>query len=50
MSDSVIIIGAGGHGKVIADIIIASGNQVKGFLDDADDIQGMSIARLSCSR
>lgn len=44
MSDSVIIIGAGGHGKVIADIIIASGNQVKGFLDDADDIQGMSIA------
>lgn len=39
----VIIIGASGHGKVIADIIVSSGNVVKGFLDDADDIQGKSI-------
>lgn len=31
---SVIIIGAGGHGKVIADIIQKSGDRVVGFLDD----------------
>lgn len=34
MSESVVIIGAGGHGKVIADIVTASGDEVKGFLDD----------------
>ena len=43
MSDSVIIIGAGGHGKVIADIVEANGNCVKGFLDDDDAIQGKSV-------
>lgn len=31
---SVIIIGASGHGKVIADIILKSGDKVIGFLDD----------------
>ena len=30
----VVIIGMGGHGKVIADIIKASGDIVAGFLDD----------------
>lgn len=30
----VIIIGASGHGKVIADIIHQSGDKVRGFLDD----------------
>ena len=30
----VIIIGASGHGKVIADIVEKSGDQVVGFLDD----------------
>lgn len=34
MAKDVIIIGAGGHGKVIADIISASGDNVVGFLDD----------------
>lgn len=34
MSKSVVIIGASGHGKVIADIIIKSGDKVVGFLDD----------------
>lgn len=34
MSKSVVIIGASGHGKVIADIIIKSGDKVIGFLDD----------------
>lgn len=35
MDKEVIIIGAGGHGKVIADIILKSGDQIKGFLDDS---------------
>lgn len=30
----VIIIGAGGHGQVVADVILASGDRVIGFLDD----------------
>ena len=30
----VVIIGAGGHAKVIADIILKSGDKVYGFLDD----------------
>lgn len=34
MNKSVIIIGAGGHGKVIADIVLNSGDFVIGFLDD----------------
>lgn len=34
MSEQVIIIGASGHGKVIADIITKSGDTVVGFLDD----------------
>lgn len=34
MQNKVIIIGAGGHGKVIADIVLASGDDVVGFLDD----------------
>ena len=34
MGEKVVIIGASGHGKVIADIIIKSGDEVVGFLDD----------------
>ena len=34
MHKEVIIIGAGGHGKVIADIIEKNGDKVCGFLDD----------------
>lgn len=34
MSKQVIIIGAGGHSKVIADSIIKSGDELLGFLDD----------------
>lgn len=34
MSKSVIIIGASGHGKVVADIILRTGDLVLGFLDD----------------
>ena len=34
MNKQVIIIGASGHGKVIADIVLKSGDTIKGFLDD----------------
>lgn len=42
MNKKVIIIGAGGHGKVIFDILTASGDIVAGFLDDdpAKDVLG----------
>lgn len=38
MRERVIIIGASGHGKVVADIIIKSGDTVVGFLDDNPDL------------
>lgn len=34
MPKEVVIIGAGGHSKVVADIIIKSGDKLIGFLDD----------------
>ena len=33
MAKSVVIIGAGGHAKVVADIVSASGDRIVGFLD-----------------
>lgn len=38
MKEEVIIIGASGHGKVIADIIQKAGDKVIGFLDDNPDL------------
>lgn len=43
MSKKVVIIGASGHGKVIADIINCAGDKVLGFLDDADAVQNTKI-------
>lgn len=43
MAKDVIIIGAGGHAKVIADIIEKSGDNLIGFLDDNKDIQNKVI-------
>ncbi|HER25943.1 MAG TPA: acetyltransferase [Rhodospirillales bacterium] len=34
MSKSIILLGAGGHAKVVADICLAAGHQIAGFLDD----------------
>ena len=34
MAKDVIIIGAGGHAKVVADIVLCSGDNLIGFLDD----------------
>ncbi|MBR6951293.1 MAG: acetyltransferase [Oscillospiraceae bacterium] len=42
MHKKVIIIGAGGHGKVIADIVINAGDELLGFLDD--DSEKTSLA------
>ena len=47
MCKEVIIIGAGGHAKVICDIIRKSGDKVFGFLDDnickGTEIMGSSV-------
>lgn len=43
---SFIIIGAGGHGKVVADSILSSGQEVLGFIDDyvsKSPIDGISV-------
>ncbi len=40
---SVIIIGASGHGKVIADIVLKSGDRIIGFLDDNPLLEGTFI-------
>ena len=43
MPKNVVIIGAGGHAKVIADIILCSGDNIVGFLDDNKEKQGRII-------
>lgn len=39
MSKKLVIIGASGHGKVIADIALKNGYEIVGFLDDNDTIK-----------
>lgn len=43
MPKKVVIIGAGGHAKVIADIVLLNGDNLVGFLDDSDEKQGSEI-------
>lgn len=43
MSRKVVIIGAGGHAKVIADIVFCRGDRVVGFLDDDASKLGKKI-------
>lgn len=43
MQKKVVIIGASGHARVIADIVKLSGDEIVGFLDDNMDIQGNVI-------
>lgn len=38
MSEQVIVIGAGGHGKVVADIVLCRGDELLGFLDDNEGL------------
>ena len=35
MTDSILVLGAGGHGKVVADCALSCGLTVAGFIDDA---------------
>lgn len=43
MSLPVLVIGAGGHGRVVADALRAAGRKVLGFLDAAADLEGRMI-------
>ena len=45
MAKDVIVIGAGGHGKVIADIIVSRGDNFLGFLDD--DASKKTLGRIA---
>ncbi len=47
MAKNVVIIGAGGHGKVIADIVVKSGDNVVGFLDDSKDVGDVIIEKFT---
>src|SRR5581483_8944837 len=46
MSDLLVVYGAGGHGKVVAEILFASGRRVAGFLDDNPALNGSSVLDL----
>ena len=39
MARQVVILGVGGHAKVVADIVLSSGDEIIGFLDDREDIR-----------
>lgn len=43
MSNGNLIIGAGGHGKVVADALVSAGMPLIGFVDDDPDIIGQQI-------
>lgn len=43
MIKDVLIIGAGGHAKVVADIVLRNGDNLIGFLDDSDEKQGVTV-------
>jgi sugar O-acyltransferase (sialic acid O-acetyltransferase NeuD family) len=45
--NGVLIIGAGGHARVVADILLASDTPVTGFLDDKPDSWGTSWMGIS---
>jgi UDP-perosamine 4-acetyltransferase len=43
MSAPLIVIGAGGHGRVVADLARAAGFEVAGFLDPAPALRGTTV-------
>lgn len=45
MSKGNLIIGAGGHGKVVADALVSAGMPLIGFVDDDPEIIGQRILR-----
>lgn len=42
----IVIVGAGGHGKVLADALMAGGNAVSGFLDSDSALHGAHVLGL----
>jgi len=43
MAEPIWIIGAGGHGKVVIQAIVASGRKIAGVVDENDDLIGTSM-------
>lgn len=43
MQEQIVIIGAGGHGKVVLSTLLAAGKKVTGFLDDNPKLMGKKI-------
>jgi sugar O-acyltransferase (sialic acid O-acetyltransferase NeuD family) len=44
--NGVLVLGAGGHGKVVADILLSGGLAVLGFVDDDDRLAGARVLGL----
>src|SRR5579884_184744 len=43
MGERLVVYGAGGHGKVVAEILLAGGQQIAGFLDDSPALGGAFV-------
>lgn len=43
MRPGIVIVGAGGHGRVILDILLEAGKRVMGFVDDDPSLKGRRI-------
>jgi sugar O-acyltransferase (sialic acid O-acetyltransferase NeuD family) len=43
MSEPLVVYGAGGHGKVVAEILLAGRQQIAGFLDDNPALSGSVV-------
>jgi sugar O-acyltransferase (sialic acid O-acetyltransferase NeuD family) len=43
MDNKVVVYGAGGHGKVVAEIVVASGRTLDGFIDDNSALSATSV-------
>src|SRR5579864_8323053 len=43
LSKGVVVYGAGGHGKVVADLLAVSGYTIMGFIDDDPALVGATI-------
>ena len=46
MTDEIVVYGAGGHGKVVAEILVTSSRAVTGFIDDSLALSGGKIIGL----
>ena len=46
MTGAIVVYGAGGHGKVVAEILVACGHSLHGFIDDNASLRGSSVLGL----